>query len=294
MQRSCRSLLVLIFGILTALPAFSQVDLSGEWGQTLHEDQPERGPGPDIGDYTALPINDAARLRGDSWDANKWAVPEHQCEPHPADYAPRGPGSMTVWSDIDPYSKAITAWHSLLLWMVPYRTIYMDNRPHPPDYAAHTWQGFSTGEWEGDMLKVTTTHLKEGWTRRNGIPRSTKGTLVEYYIRHGDVLTLASIVRDPGYLTEPLVRTLNWTLQPGYSPAPSYCVPSKENDNPQGWVAHHLPGTNRWLHEYSDRYGIPYEATRGGAEQMYPEYVKKLAKMPRPSPPQTDAPGNHP
>ena len=28
------------------------------------------------------------------------------------------------------------------------------------------------------MLKVTTTHLKEGWLRRNGMPRSDRATLV--------------------------------------------------------------------------------------------------------------------
>jgi len=39
----------------------------------------------------------------------------------------------------------------------------MDGRPHPPEYAAHTWQGFSTGKWDGDVLTVTTTHLKIGW-----------------------------------------------------------------------------------------------------------------------------------
>ena len=36
------------------------------------------------------------------------------------------------------------------------------------------------------MLKVTTTHLKEGWLRRNGVPRSEKATLIEHFIRHGD------------------------------------------------------------------------------------------------------------
>ena len=31
------------------------------------------------------------------------------------------------------------------------------------------------------MLKVTTTHLKEGWVRRNGLPRSDRATIVEYF-----------------------------------------------------------------------------------------------------------------
>ena len=27
------------------------------------------------------------------------------------------------------------------------RTIWMDGRPQPSEYAEHTWGGFSTGEW---------------------------------------------------------------------------------------------------------------------------------------------------
>jgi hypothetical protein len=40
----------------------------------------------------------------------------------------------------------------------PERTIYKDGRPHPPEYAAHTWQGFLIGKSGGDILTVTTTH----------------------------------------------------------------------------------------------------------------------------------------
>ncbi len=42
--------------------ASAQVDLSGEWSARYHEDQDHRIPGPELGDYTGLPINDAARL----------------------------------------------------------------------------------------------------------------------------------------------------------------------------------------------------------------------------------------
>ena len=60
--------------VLLAASALAHVDLSGGWGQRFHEDLPERGAGPDIGDYLGLPINDAARLRADSWDAGKWTM----------------------------------------------------------------------------------------------------------------------------------------------------------------------------------------------------------------------------
>jgi hypothetical protein len=53
---------------------WGQIDLSGEWATRLHEDLNHRndalGGGPEIGDYTGLPINDAARLKADSWDAS--------------------------------------------------------------------------------------------------------------------------------------------------------------------------------------------------------------------------------
>ena len=38
----------------------AQVDLSGNWTALYHEDQPHRIPGPDLGDYTGIPFNDAA------------------------------------------------------------------------------------------------------------------------------------------------------------------------------------------------------------------------------------------
>ncbi len=275
------SVLALLFAAsLGARPAFAQVDLSGTWAPMLHEDGPDRGPGPEIGDYTGLPINDAARMRADSWDAEKWTMAERVCEPYPPEHSSRGRSSaLRVWPQVDTLTQTVTAWHMTFLWLLSQRTVYMDGRPHPPDYAAHRWQGFSTGEWEADMLKVTTTHLKEGFIRRNGLARSEKGTLTEYYIRHGDSLTQVSIVEDPVYLTEPLVRSVSWVLDQGLNLIPSYCIASSEIDHPRGWVPYHLPGQNRWLDEFAQRYGVPLPAARGGAETMYPEYQEKLAKM---------------
>lgn len=275
---------VLISLGLISCPVFAQVDMSGEWTQKMHMDETERNAGPEVGDYTGTPINDAARMRADSWDAQKWEMLEHMCQPHPADYGPHGPADMRIWSEVDPFTQRVLAWHTELRFMLPTRTIYMDGRPHPSERAPHTWQGFSTGEWVGDMLKVTTDHLKEGWIRRNGLARSEKGSLIEYFIRHGDFFTLVSDVKDPVYLTEPFIRTANWILDLGARTRflPNLCTPSVEVPHPEGYVAHHLPGQNPWLTEFPSRWGIPVEPTRGGAETMYPEYQKKLAAMPAP------------
>jgi hypothetical protein len=84
------------------------------------------------------------------------------------------------------------------------------------------------------------------------------------------------------FLTDSLVRTSNWVLDPGYAASPQACVPEKQLDKPEGWVPHHLPGTNPWLNDFAVKYGMPLPAARGGAETMYPEYQKKLEAMPVP------------
>ena len=122
------------------------------------------------------------------------------------------------------------------------RVIYLDGRPHPPEGAMHTWAGFSTAKWDGDVLTVTTTHLKEGYLRRNGLPRSDKATLVEHWIRHGDFLTVAAIVTDPVYLSEPFIRTTDYELNVHQQVPPYPCGVVAEIDRPRGAIPHFLPG----------------------------------------------------
>jgi hypothetical protein len=156
----------------------------------------------------------------------------------------------------------------------------MDGRPHPPEYAAHTWEGFSTGKWEGDMLTVETTHIKQGWIRRNGLPESDRATLVEHFIRHGEYLTHVSVVTDPVYLTEPLVKSQNFVLMQRQLPEGAWVWPCQIVDEvvgrPDGAVPHYLPGQNPFVSEFGTASGIPIEAAMGGAETMYPEYMLKL------------------
>ncbi len=261
-----------ILTVLASFPLFGQYDLTGEWGARYHEDQLERIPGPELGDYLGLPITDAARLRADSWDASITTLPEWQCRPHPADYGTRGPADLRIWKDVDNQTQQIIAYHTHVQWQAQERTIWMDGRPHPSADDPHTWQGFSTGKWEGNQLTVITTHLKEGYIRRNGVPRSDRATLVEHWIRHGDFMTLVSIITDPVYLTEPFVRTTNWVLSPQQSIDPYPCEVAEEIERPEGSVPHHLPGANKFLTEFPKRFGLPERATRGGAETMYPEY----------------------
>lgn len=270
------SLMIGVGAALLVAQANAQFNMAGTWAQRMHEDAGERGGGPSIGDYTGLPINDAARLRADTWDAGKWTIPEHQCEPHPIDYAPLGPASMLITAEHDPASYDVIAWHLTFSWMNTTQTIWMDGREHPPPEAPRTWMGFSTGRWEGDMLVVDITHVKEGWLRRNGLPRSDIAGITQYWLLHGDILQLITVIDDPVYLDEPSVRSVAWEANPGYQMGPYTCSARVEIEQPQGYVYHYLPGTNPLLSTFSEESGIPREAARGGAETQYPEYLDVL------------------
>src|SRR5688500_19888334 len=96
MMKHHRLLLAMTLVLCSAAAGFAQTDSSGTWAPIFHEDQVERIPGPDVGDYAGLPITDAERLRADSWDASLLTLPEHQCKPHPSTYGFRGVGNLRV------------------------------------------------------------------------------------------------------------------------------------------------------------------------------------------------------
>src|SRR5206468_12600511 len=161
---------MILLAMLVGRSAFAQADLTGSWNGFFHEDQPERIPGPALGDYLGLPISDAARAYAEAWDASRMTLKEHQCMVHVAPYIFRGPGPVRIWQEKDQETQEVTA---IKIYHGTYqqtRTVWMDGRPHPPESALHTWMGFSTGKWEGDTLTVYTTHMKQGWLRRNGLP----------------------------------------------------------------------------------------------------------------------------
>jgi len=222
-------------------------------------------------------------MRADTWEAAVFTLPEWQCRPHGADYIWRGPSQPIIWNEIDPLTRDIRAIHLEYLRSID-NPIWMDGRPHPDEDALHSWGGFQTGKWEGDMLTVSISHVKESYMRRNGLARSSKAKITEHWIRHGDFLTVMTLTDDPVYTTEPFVRTTDYELNLHGNVPPYPCEMVTEIERPRGVVPSFMPGENPNLNEFGERWGVPYEVTRGGAETMYPDYRKKLKQLMGPYP----------
>jgi hypothetical protein len=90
------------------------------------------------------------------------------------------------------------------------------------------WQGSSRAEWERDQagllnigfgqppqagaLRVTTTEMRPGYLRSNGVPYSADAVITEYFdVLHNpdgsDWLVVKTIVDDPTYLSEPFITS---------------------------------------------------------------------------------------
>lgn len=276
--------MMVLLALSNAQPVAAQTDLSGSWSVRMHEDWIDRRPGPDAVDFLGLPINEEGRERALSYSSSQLSEAERQCQPYSPPYTELGPFGMDVWSEDEPVTGRLVAWRMSATIDRALRTVWMDGRAHPSKNALHTFGGFSTGVWEGDVLVVTTTHMKAGVTRRNGVPASDETTLTERFVRHGDLLTVLAIIDDPIYLSEPLVLSRAWQLDPALlqprHPAP--CMPVVEvarlgESNPDAVVVpHYLPGKNPYLREVSEMYNLPLDAVMGGARTLYPEYRRTL------------------
>jgi len=256
-MRSQRIGTLALVALCVGAPAAAAPDLSGYWQRIRHEWEQPAG-GPEIGDYSLFPLNEEALSRAEAFDpAIDEVQQQRQCWPHSLGYAMFSLAPMHLRHERDRIIVRVMA-NELL------RTIWMDGRPHPPEYALHTWYGFSTGKWQGETLVVTTTHVKEGVIRRNGVPHSDQVKVTEYFTRHGDdLLTMVVEYDDPIYLTEPLVRHMSFRYD-AEEAMPEYPCEERELVELGGkqLIPHFLPGENPFLNSsnvdlFPDERGAP-------------------------------------
>jgi cyclase len=182
---------------------------------------------------------------------------------------------VRILKEEDSLTRDILAYHIQFMRSLDW-PIYMDGRQHPPPWAPHTWTGFSTGEWIGNTLKVTTTHIKDGYLRRAGPQTSDLYTMTDFITRHGDILTTVTVIDDPVYMDEPFVQSTTYQVELNSTTNWETCNGSSFAENggtDRHHVPHFLPGQNTALTEWLKAENwIPESATRGGAATTYPEY----------------------
>ena len=260
------------------VPSSPAIDLSGYWTPVQHEDQMERGGGSEIADYGGLPLSEAGRLFALSYDPSRVTLRHHQCEAYQAPYQMRATGNFRIWEERDARTQRLVAVHVWAQTTEGHRIIWMDGRPHPPAWAPHTFRGFSTGRFSGNTLVVRTTHIKQGWLRRNGTPASDQATMTDFFIRYGDHLTNVTVVDDPVFLGEPLVRSQDYARQPVDHGAWLYACDDGEQilGRAPDVVPNFLFGRQPFVREFSQKYNLPLAASLMGPPSMYPEFAAQV------------------
>ena len=127
---------IVLVAVAAAGPALAQANFAGVWNAHVTEDWPDRIPGPELGDYAGLPLNANDRMRAQSWSASILSLPDYQCRVHPSDYA-NSFADIRIWYDVNTTTQQLVAIHIQHFAWNTVRTIWMDDRPHPPDFAEH-------------------------------------------------------------------------------------------------------------------------------------------------------------
>jgi hypothetical protein len=195
------------------------VDLTGYWVSVVDEDWRYRMVTPSKGDYQGVPLTPEARKVADTWDPEKEQASGDVCKSYGAPAILRVPGRLHItWQDERTLRMDTDAGKQTRIFH------FGDWKPAPG--AAHTIQGDSIAEWEpggrggtDGSLKVTTSNLKAGFLRKNGVPYSQNAELLEYYevVTQPDgspLLVVTISTTDPQYLRVPFVISSHFKKEP--------------------------------------------------------------------------------
>jgi hypothetical protein len=217
--------------------AAAPVDLTGYWVSIVTEDWRWRMVTPAKGDYASVPLNPEGRKVADGWDPAKDEAAGEQCRAYGAPGVMRLPGRVHIYWESDTALRVDTDAGTQT------RTFHFGS---PTGTAAGLpWQGVSIADWEtlpsgravlgapdvgvpSGALKVTTTHLRPGYLRKNGVPYSENTILTEYYNATKEPnadqwLIVTTIVNDPKYLNQLFITSTHFKKEAGdakWNPTP--------------------------------------------------------------------------
>jgi hypothetical protein len=203
--------------------AAALVDLTGYWVSLVTEDWRYRQFTPPKGDYTSVPLNANGRKTADGWDAAKDLAAGEPCRSYGAAGLMRMPTRLHItWQDDQTLKIETDAGMQT-------RLLHFDGRTEP----GGDWQGVSTATWDyprsifpargvgpppGGALKVTTTKMRSGYLRRNGVPYGANAVMTEYFNRFDvpggeSYLVVTTEIVDPEYLATPYWTSPNFKRQ---------------------------------------------------------------------------------
>ncbi len=229
------------------------IDLTGYWVSLIVDEWRFRVT-PQKGDILYLPLNNQARQIANAWDPDKDQADGNACRAYGAIGVMQRPGRLHITWDGDNALKIETDAGTQT------RTLRFPSTGSGQPAGAvaagePTWQGNSVAVWQvngrplidtggtgfvpinrvqgatrGGQLKVTTTNMKPGYIRKNGVPYSEKAVLTEYYAlltgqQNDSYITLTAFVDDPTYLTGQFIRTYTFKKVPdatGWDPTPCW------------------------------------------------------------------------
>ncbi len=210
--------------------AAAPIDLTGYWVSIVTEDWRYRMVTPAPGDYQGVPMTPAAIKLAETWDPAKDEAAGEQCKSYGAPAILRVPEHLHItWQDDQTLKMETDAGKQSRVFH------FGDWKPAAGEDSGPSLQGESVAQWEiqreagkpvGGSLKVTTSHLKAGYLRKNGVPYSDNAALTEYYDMvhegNGDQLMVVTIVvTDPMYLREPFIISSHFKKLPndqGWNP----------------------------------------------------------------------------
>ena len=232
--------------------AMAPTDFTGYWTAFITEDWRWRMLTAPKGDAASVPLNPEGIRVTNEWDIAKDIASGEQCRPFGAAGIMRLPVRLHItWQDDSTLKMEIDNGTQTRLFHFTANT----QPPPSPD-----WQGFSLARWEtvpegqglapaaggqgggqnaprgpalSGSLHVSTTRMRPGYLRRNGVPYSGGATLTEFLDRtsepNGDSwLIVTSIVDDPQYLTMPFMVTTHFKREPDgakFQPRPCELTP---------------------------------------------------------------------
>jgi len=178
-------------------------DLTGYWVAYVTEDWRFRMITPRKGDFQAVPMNEEGRRVANAWDPAADEAAGNQCKAYGAAAIMRQAARFHItWQDENTLRVESDAGMQA-------RLFHFNSAPAAP--GERTWQGYSNAQWERpSSLKVTTTNLRAGYLRKNGVPYSESAIVTEYFDKApapggAEVLLVTSIVDDPKYLAQQFI-----------------------------------------------------------------------------------------